>query len=524
MPCSNPVPVFRNGEVYYYPCGKCYNCTNLKSLNYEQQTRVESDQAKYGIFVTLTYAPEHLPTACIDIEQGFLNSCKVNLLCRTPRVAEYYKSDVIDTLEYDYLDISRYVRPFNYGKFRLPEPNTFGFLFYPDIQKFNKRLKYFVREYISNKLFNKNYRKLNGEHQEEVMQKVCMQRFFCIGEYGPKTFRPHWHFLYFSNSALLAEAIYDSVYKAWTYGRIDCQYTSNGACSYVSSYLNANQVLPRVLRDTFPTRCRHSLHYGFSSVEQCLKSLDQITYQGLRNRTLFYGGKIHSLSIPPALEANVFPKTYKFGEADDVCLYRRYTAYNALRTQYPDCTVEKMIDLYLNHEYRDDWFANLYHESILIPESPDQRATLRGLLYTSRKFLKNLETMEKQMDVFTYIKYIKNYYNEKASHALSEFYSHLETTYQYDDPLLQINEYNNIERTTLDYPDDETSERWRFVDVCRERLSRFCDAPLYEIIQHNYDPWRNPYISYAFTNAVRISKNKIKHKEQNDLNQIFVYE
>ncbi|UPW41801.1 replication initiator protein [Peromfec virus RodF7_7] len=494
-------------------------------MRYEQQTRCESDRAKFSIFATLTYSPEHLPTLAIDIESRLCGDATVNLLARTLRVAEYYDSDVVATFDYPYLDVDKYLRPFKFSKFKLPEDNTFGFLFYPDIQKYNKLLKYYMKEYISAQKFHNKYRKLNEEQKATVSAMVQTSRFFCIGEYGPKTFRPHWHFLYFCDSALVSEALFASIPEAWSYGRIDRQYTNGGADSYVSSYLNANSSLPKVIVDSFPCKVRHSVHYGFKAYKQHGFTPKQVDFETLRSRSLTYGGRVHELSIPSALETALFPQCYRFGTSDDVCKLRRYQCYRAFCEEYGRISVEEMIKLYFAKEYRNPYFSNLYNEDILLCHSDKPESTLRTMLYTSKRFLEICD--EENMSPEYYLTLIKKYYNDKTTHQLSSFYTTLQEEYMTVPAEEQINEYTNVLRLEpwrYMWSKKDTPE-WRdLISHSTSLLARFCDAPLTTMMYQVGNQRRSRVLAEKFRKSERYCKDRVKHKEQNDLNKFFVYE
>ena len=128
-------------------------------------------------------------------------------------------------------------------------------LCYRDVQLFLKRLRKYINE--------NDYIPTQGKYL----------RFFVCGEYGETFGRPHYHIMFFSNSAELCErhkyygdggeqfttSLLESyVRKAWQQkgvdnvkkpiGRIDFQRAS-GSASYVASYVNCLSSIPAFLRE-----------------------------------------------------------------------------------------------------------------------------------------------------------------------------------------------------------------------------------------------------------------------------------
>ena len=70
-------------------------------------------------------------------------------------------------------------------------------------------------------------------------------RYFVVSEYGPKTFRPHYHGLYFVNGKDW-QYFKDIVKKIWYFGFSDVNLARNKgkSASYVSNYLIINKITP----------------------------------------------------------------------------------------------------------------------------------------------------------------------------------------------------------------------------------------------------------------------------------------
>ena len=247
--CLHPIRITNKytGEKIVTGCGKCRLCRANKGFRYTSLVTQESNAAKHVVFVTLTYAPEFLPTYRLEsVGNGNYDVFTDD--------GEY-----LGTVEYGNLSrVTRFLNKVNCNG-RVPTLSK------DDLQKFFKRLR-------------KNYGK-----------KV---RYFACGEYGPKHYRPHYHLLFFFDSSdcltqsghTLSEfpaytwskqdlplspqtGISDFEYslrKSWRFGRVDCSLVSQGSCaSYVAMYVNSfSDVPPFFALPSSKCFCVHSRFLG----------------------------------------------------------------------------------------------------------------------------------------------------------------------------------------------------------------------------------------------------------------------
>lgn len=94
MPCLHPIKIKnRYGEYMDVPCGRCYGCLNKKRLNLSTMTKLESKKHRYSMFVTLTYAPEYLPTCTMSSVKRKDGSHELRVRYTSPRMIKYYGTD-----------------------------------------------------------------------------------------------------------------------------------------------------------------------------------------------------------------------------------------------------------------------------------------------------------------------------------------------------------------------------------------------------------------------------------------------
>lgn len=178
------------------PCGKCVHCQISKRK--DMTTRLSNEMFFYGdscCFITLTYNDENIPTTSYAsiktdgkiVERG-INKAPVQTL--------------------------------------LPA----------DVQKFLKRLRRHL-EYIPKSL----RRRVGRDHVDHSI------RYFCVGEYGGKTARPHYHILIFGwkpsdlvyHSQRKGNIVYRSaqIEKLWKYGFSTVQPCGIGVSRYCARYV-----------------------------------------------------------------------------------------------------------------------------------------------------------------------------------------------------------------------------------------------------------------------------------------------
>lgn len=219
-------------------CGQCEACLNAKSSMYVTRICRECKQNKYNIFFTLTYDNENIPY----IKTGS---------------SEYVTPDgeVIPSVYYSSKDDSKHTRigfakSFDFTRdiyFPKITPSKFGVnndvceytacVSRSDIQKFLKRLRIkLTREVKKINLF--------------ADEKEYSLRYFIVSEYGPNTFRPHYHGTLHTDSEYLASNIERLLSESWPFDSPDrhkVSFIDGGAPHYVASYCNSFADLPQIL-------------------------------------------------------------------------------------------------------------------------------------------------------------------------------------------------------------------------------------------------------------------------------------
>lgn len=234
--CSHPSRIVNKatGEYMFVPCGHCLSCRNSYTKNWTSRLEAETRDSNSTLFFSLTYDNEHIPTILHD-ENVFTSQC-----------GNRVDSFVIDNFSYknNYSDENiwrrLYIKPSRSNP--IGRPFEIGVNSKRDVQLFLKRLRRFIER-------DKNHL-LDG-----ISQADRLLRYFVTSEYGPNTFRPHYHGLLWFKNRRVAQAVVDFYFfHAWKLGakeRQDIGFVIKDAPWYVSKYVTSNTSLPLILQNDF---------------------------------------------------------------------------------------------------------------------------------------------------------------------------------------------------------------------------------------------------------------------------------
>ena len=188
---------------------------------------------------------------------NFISKARPYILRSIPRVSKFrkFQDEYFEELVWMLPEIAESLKKKNNTDANGAFPQFKGLLKYVNIrdyQLFAKRL----RKYLSKKVGK--YEKIHS---------------YVVSEYSPKTFRPHFHILFFFDSDEIAENLRQAVYQSWRLGRVDTQLAREQANSYVSNYLNSVVSIPFVYKakKSIRPRSRFSKLFGFSEIEEGIR-------------------------------------------------------------------------------------------------------------------------------------------------------------------------------------------------------------------------------------------------------------
>ena len=246
-------------QTFFVKCGHCESCLQEKANRRMMRIYDEYSPKYLAFFVTLTYKRNACPYFRVEDYLKKLNPLPIYRDCRLQRTFGDSKIvNEIDHLTDVYVDYSSVWNrnPLYKMKTLAHRSHQIGVCYYPDVQKFVKRLKI--------NLTRSNY---HG----------YFKTYIC-SEHGEDTLRPHFHLLIFGENHPTTYSLFKSaVMSSWK--MCDTARWSKGfqlaedATSYVSSYVNKPFDFPQFLADNFPPKHSFSPHLGFNCKSYSLASL-----------------------------------------------------------------------------------------------------------------------------------------------------------------------------------------------------------------------------------------------------------
>lgn len=484
--CLHPIKVFNKytNDVIYAPCGHCYSCLKNKSNRDTALAMNIASNFKYCYFVWLSYEDQYLPymelkavDSLDDTRSNYFFS-SINRSLRIPvsngkdRIiedspfefthsmtsSEYQDIIVRSHGRYDFLRKCVVYPRFEDCDNRIPYCNV------SDCQKFLKRLRFHSK----------------AKYNEEI-------RFYGVSEYGPRTYRPHWHLLLFFNSDELTSSIQQLVSESWSYGLTTCELSRGGSASYVASYVNSNVCLPSLYVQHKEIRARslHSKGYGNNHVfpaQASIHELDKMSSVLLNGESISVNGEIKQIYPSRAYKRTVFPRFSNLVcESPHSSAYLFSAAFFAperlIRLGYLDITYDKSVspvselahaytDFFLDRE--DKGFVHSDDELIVTSVRLDapNRKYWHCLTYDQiySKFYRLFNTVIRSArfwNLFGYVDVYRrgpiydlmeasdNYWNEFARRRLQSYYEFLENCSEEQRAFLfSRSVYNEIKNST----------------------------------------------------------------------------
>lgn len=329
--CCHPI-TFYNAyvrDVVTVDCGHCDYCNHKRSVELTNRVAQECKQHLFSLFFTLTYDNEHLPMFTAHSRNLFVSN----------KPTDYDGNNYI----YPTIDLQEVAPDFDIYDIQPMKVDTpsFAFACKRDLQLWLKRLRTALhrgRDRQGN-VIGTNIKIKNLSKNEKIL------RYFLVSEYGPTTFRPHYHGILWTDSQDVARWLERNISACWSQcddARVDVQYVSGSAPQYVAKYCNSFTHLPSVLQ-TKLTRpfCLASKNPVIGSWKVNYEEVTDTLINGVVERIeqrVDEKSQTTEFALVPisnTLLSRYFPKPKTFGFQNDYDYVSLYDKYVTLKRYQP---------------------------------------------------------------------------------------------------------------------------------------------------------------------------------------------
>ena len=232
--CDKPKSVYNRAlrSFVTVACGRCPSCLSKKTNYFVSRINDFLHDSSYALFFTLTYNNDTLPLMYLELGSGALVGSYVSgwSFSRSPRDRKKYSdysisfsrsTEVVASAdEIQGKDLTLLSKPYRDALGRIVSQNSIPYVRQKDCVNFIKR-----------------FRRLSNID--------CA--FFAAGEYGPQSFRPHFHGLLFVRDYQDIQYLQYLLRKSWRFGNVDSSLVQSSAPSYVAKYVSGCSLLPSPL-------------------------------------------------------------------------------------------------------------------------------------------------------------------------------------------------------------------------------------------------------------------------------------
>lgn len=210
------------------PCGKCLSCRKKRRADWSFRLQQEFLSSDSAFFITLTYNDLYLPYRYRKSYQKVIEPKEIISYKQngkpTYKKKQHFKTQITDKPTLNKKHLQDYIKQIR-----------------------NKHV-----QYVSEQLKIK---------KSEVKNHTKPIRYYAVGEYGSKTYRPHYHILLFNMDIANLTPLKNS----WSKGYVDIGSVSASSINYVTKYMHKDFDIKKEIREkpfSLMSKGRKNTPYG----------------------------------------------------------------------------------------------------------------------------------------------------------------------------------------------------------------------------------------------------------------------
>nr|DAG79680.1 MAG TPA: Replication associated protein [Microviridae sp.] len=446
--CLHPYKFFNKytNTTMIAPCGRCTACSVVSGNKKDLLIQAHASTYKCVAFVTLTFSNSNLPFArLVDVgSRTYLvdNECNDIILSDNDLINDFDKEKLYDKF--------RCVNGHNYKRGLIPYLDYSVLpLFFASLRQ--SLLQKRIRIYDNPDKTRFHYERNDNYSEEKI-------NYFLVGEYGTRSFRPHFHILFFFDDPSFYKRLSKTISKIWMYGSVNFKISTGSASSYVASYVASNVCIPFILKSSsIRPKSLHSLRFGYKLFETCQNQIAQDVSCFTNDVYFTSNGKVKSIGFTNSYINSLYPKQVGFTKLPSFVLYRLYTCYEKVVSYYSECSPTKLANYIVFDVSQGNVPSCLtylgFNDTDIISLSSDdvlKVSYLTRILSISRRFLSLCAF--NNYDRFAFFLQIRRVYQRLSYLKLRSLYANLEVS-----PISVVNAYYSNPEYALLSPESENA-------------------------------------------------------------------
>lgn len=552
------------GDQVSVKCGRCPDCLNAKFRYLSNLTTQESENNLYALYFTLKYDEVHVPK--LKLVQRYADGAPFihgyDITERPVQLVDYYTEEYgkwIPHYSTYYVPLSKKYKITRYVQRNGIKTPVRELVHKSGQEKYNTSIsindcrlddplfqKFYEKTEITSKQYGKlpryTLRYIRNKDGQDFIKRLRFQisllydeeiRYFLCSEYGPTTFRPHFHGILFYNSHELHQNIKDLVNECWSFGSLDTQFVTSaaGCCKYVAAYCNSLTHCPDYLRlDGIAPRSFHSRYFGACSSTDVRDFIYEDIRRAVEPTVIPTANSDFQYTPTAAMQHRLFPRPYNFRNQTDAGIYKLYTIYDKLITKYPTAlgkVSELTKSVLCDFDYGNMTFMRLLNIT-RYPCDPKYAKDKIQLFYKTPEYYTFVfNDIDKTYFSNQRTPYPLGVYDEDDIRIYTRIYSAIALSKHFLTFCCQFQGIKQTIELINGYYDYSARYRLKQQYKMMEEYNKTTLSTDYSIFFHNVPDYEKIYKNNTLVRSINDTKDsmyrqRVKHKELNDANLIFV--
>lgn len=324
--------------------------------------------------------------------------------------------------------------------------------------------------------------------------------YYLVSEYGPATFRAHYHLVFLTDSPSLAKILSDSVNSCWQLGFTNTTLlaSKSKAASYVASYVASSTSMPKLYQSCnfLKVFSSHSCRQTIGCFDSSISEIYENPVDNFMSTQFYSNGKLLEARPSRSDKNYFFPKIYRFSDlsVDDVA--KAYKSFQVVARVFQSENIK-----YLSNRLYDFMFSlGSYGTAHTLDDYNLRYLSQFFYYYINFSYVTDRETLVSRIS--SVLSCSRTFYNRICNNNPNTFYLRIRQLYNFYNYIIPIDIINRFYQQQVDFFDSRPLPSYDSFDYYNLMLAyqQFYDNP--ESLEYYIKPLgkpnlRTPYLTFG---------------------------